>query len=145
MAAYLWGVDQGVLGAWDPKFLRSFNDREMDAIHAFIDLTSNNSITPMLKDKMVWKGANSGCFTVKAYFRLLEGASPYSIPTKMLWNLYVPSKFGFFAWEAWWGKVLTSSQLKKRGYHLASRCPFYGREEEVLEHILIHCPSIWGQ
>ena len=40
------------------------------------------------------------------------------------------------------GKVLTSTQLKKRGFHLASKCPFCGREEEELEHILIHCPSI---
>ena len=31
------------------------------------------------------------------------------------------------------GKVLTSSQLKKRGYHLASRCPFCGKEEEELD------------
>ena len=43
------------------------------------------------------------------------------------------------------GKVLTSTQLKKRGFHLASKCPFCGREEEELEHLLIHCPSIWGQ
>ena len=83
MAADLW-VHQGVLGARDPKFLRSFNDWEMDTIQAFIDLTSNNSITPTVKDKMVWNGSNSGCFTVKAYFRLLEVASPHSVPTKML-------------------------------------------------------------
>ena len=95
MAANLW-VDQGVLGAWDPKFLRPFNDWEMDEIQAFIDLTSNNSISPTIKDKMVWKGADFGCFNIKAYFRLLEGASPHSIPTKMLWNPYVPSKIGFF-------------------------------------------------
>ena len=32
----------------------------------------------------------------------------------------------------------------KRAYHLASKCPFCGRDEEDLEHILIHCPLIWG-
>ena len=63
----------------------------------------------------------------------------------MLWNPHIPSKVGFFAWEVWWGKVFTSTQLKKRGFHLASKCPFYGREEEELEHILIHCRAIWGQ
>ena len=88
---------------------------------------------------MVWKGADSDCFMIKAYFRLLEGDSPRLVPTKMLSNPYVPSKFGFFSWDAWWGKVLTSN-LKKRGYHLASICPFCGREKEELEHILIHCP-----
>ena len=60
-------------------------------------------------------------------------------------ELSIPSTIGFFAWEAWWGKVLTSTQLKKRGFQLASKCLFCGREEEELEHILIHCPAIWGQ
>ena len=95
MAADLWVV-QGGLGAWDPKFLRPFNDWEMDAIQAFIGLTSNSFMTFMLKDKMIWKGDVSGCFTVKAYFNFLEGASPYLVPTKMLWNPYVSSKIGFF-------------------------------------------------
>ena len=45
----------------------------------------------------------------------------------------------------WWGKVLTSTQLKKRGFHLANMCPFWKKEEEELEHILIHCQAIWGQ
>ena len=49
MAADLW-VEQGGLGAWDPKFMRPFNDWEMDAIQAFIGLTSNSFITLMVKD-----------------------------------------------------------------------------------------------
>ena len=43
------------------------------------------------------------------------------------------------------GKVLTLTQLKKKGFHLAGKCPFCRREEEELEQILIYCPSIWGQ
>ena len=35
-------------------------------------------------------------------------------------------------------------QLKKRGYHLASICPFCGREEESLERLLVHCHNIWS-
>ena len=35
-------------------------------------------------------------------------------------------------------------QLKKRGYPLASKCPFCGKAEERLEHLLIHCLKIWG-
>ena len=40
--------------------------------------------------------------------------------------------------------VRTSAQLKKRGFQLVSKCPFCGREEEELEHILIHCLEILG-
>ena len=83
-------MSQGCLSAWDPKFLRSFNDWEMDAIQAFIGLTRNNVITAMVKDKLIWKGDEYGCLMVKAYFNHLEGVSPYLVPTKMQQNPYVP-------------------------------------------------------
>ena len=124
--------------------MRSFNDWEMDAIQAFIGLTRNSVITPMVKDKLIWKGDEYDCFMVKAYFNHLEGASLYSVPTKMQRNPYVPSKIGFFCpGGLLGGKVLTSTQLKKRGFHLARKFPFYGRKKEELDHILIYCPSIW--
>ena len=44
----------------------------------------------------------------------------------LIWNPLVPTKVGFFVWEVWWGKILTMDQLKKRGFSLASRCPFCG-------------------
>ena len=40
--------------------------------------------------------------------------------------------------------MLTMDQLKRRGHHLASRCPFCRKNEEALEHLLVHCPNIWG-
>ena len=108
-------------------------------------MTSNIQISPLEKDKLSWKGDESGSFKVKAYFKELEGASPQKVSCKMLWNRHISSKVGFFAREVWRGKVLTSTQLKKRDFHLASMCPFCGKEEEKLEHILIHCHPIWGQ
>ena len=51
---------------------------------------------------------------------------------------------GFLAWEAWWGKTLTMNKSKKRGYSLANRYPLSGKEEEVLEHLFIYCPKVWG-
>ena len=138
----IWMREDG--GAWDPKFLRSFNDWELDAIQEFIEVTSNIRISPLEKDNLVWKGDVSGSFTVKPYFNLLEGASPRKVPCKMLWNKHIPSKVGFFAWEVWWAKVLTSTQLKKRDFQLASMCPFCRKEEEELEHILIRCQAIGG-
>ena len=35
-------------------------------------------------------------------------------------------------------------QLKKRGFQMARRCSLCGKAEEVMDHLLIHCPSIWG-
>ena len=40
-------------GACDPKFLRSFNDLELEAIQEFIEVTSNIRISPLEKDNLV--------------------------------------------------------------------------------------------
>ena len=36
------------------------------------------------------------------------------------------------------GKILAMEQLNKRGYPLASKCPFCSEAEETLEHLLIY-------
>ena len=61
-------------------------------------------------------------------------------PMKMLWNICLPPKVSFFAWEAWWRKVFTLMHLKKRGFHMASKCPWCGKADEELNH----CPSVWS-
>ena len=76
--------------------MRSFNDWELDAIQKFIGLTSNNKISPLEKDKLIWKGDDSGSFTVKGYFNQLEEGSPCKVPYKMLWNSFIPSIVVFF-------------------------------------------------
>ena len=53
----------------------------------------------------------------------------------------MPTKVGFFAWEASWGKVLTQDQLKRRGWILANRCFLCCDDEETINHILSHCPK----
>ena len=59
-------------------------------------------------------------------------------PALLVWNPLVLLKVGFFAWEASWGKVLTLDQLKKRGRPLANRCYLCEKEEETLNHLLVH-------
>ena len=42
------------------------------------------------------------------------------------------------------GKSANYEPVEKGGHHLASRCPFCRKNEEELEHLLVHCPKIWG-
>ena len=77
-ATKLWVREDGG-GAWDLKFLRPFNDWELDAIQDFIGETSNFKISPLEKDKLFWEGDESGSFTVKAYFKHLEGVYPHKV------------------------------------------------------------------
>ena len=89
----------------------------------------------MEQDKLLWNGDLNGHYTVWANVTLLEGAADKTAPWKLLWNI---------AWEVWWEKILTTEHLKKRGFQLASRCPLCGKAEENLNHLLIHCPSVWS-
>ena len=98
----------------------------------------------MEQDKLLWKGDLNGRYTVRANVTLLEGTSYKTTPWKLLWNKLVPPKVSFFSWEVWWEKTLTTKHLKKRGFQLASRCPLCGKAEENLNHLLIHCPSLWS-
>ncbi|RVW97835.1 hypothetical protein CK203_021303 [Vitis vinifera] len=63
----------------------------------------------------------------------------FPFPWRIIWSLDVPTKVGFFAWEASWGRVLTQDQLKRRGWILANRCSLCCAEEETINHILVHC------
>ena len=64
-ATEIWVREDGG-GAWDPKFLRYFNDWELETIKEFIEVTSNIKISPFEKDNLFWKGDVSGSFTVKS-------------------------------------------------------------------------------
>ncbi|RVW71739.1 ADP-ribosylation factor 1 [Vitis vinifera] len=72
-----------------------------------------------LEDRVMWKVSKNGIFFLPC----------------------VPTKVGFFAWEAYWGKVLTQDQLKRRGWILANRCFLCCAEEETINRILVHCPK----
>ena len=81
-------------------------------------------------------------YTVRANVTLLEGDNGRTTSLDMLWSNYVPPKVCFFVWEVWRGKVLTTDNLKKRGFQLAIKCSLCGKAEEELNHLLFHCPLI---
>ena len=71
------------------------------------------------KDVMVWTASKNGLFTVKSNYNLLVRENEGHFPRNLVWNSHIPTKVSFFAREAWWGKILTLDQFKKRGKHLA--------------------------
>nr|CAN72177.1 hypothetical protein VITISV_012537 [Vitis vinifera] len=131
----------GEVGGWNPRFLRPFNDWEVEEVESFLLIIQGKRLNADLEDRMVWKETKDGIFSVKSCFNSLDHSSAVPFPWRIIWSSFVPSKVGFFAWEASWGKVLTQDQLKRRGWKLANRCPLCCDEEETINHILIHCPK----
>ena len=92
----------------------------------------------------MWIKAKEGLFSVKLFLDVLEGANTVPSPRKLIWNLCIPTKVSFFAWEGWWRTVLILDQLKKRGWGwvLVNRCYFCEEEEENIDHILLLCSMV---
>ena len=68
-----------------------------------------------VEDAIVWWLAKGGTFSVKSYYFSLVGCYPKGFPTSLVWNPWVLMKVNFFAWEAFWEKILILDQLKRRG------------------------------
>lgn len=51
-------------------------------------------------------------FSAKAFYSFLTLGGAEAFPMRVVWNLWVPTIFGFSAWEASWG---TLDRLKKMG------------------------------
>ncbi|RVX06893.1 hypothetical protein CK203_015021 [Vitis vinifera] len=67
-----------------------------------------------MEDRVLWNASKNGIFSVKSLYNTLDSSGAVPFPWRIIWSPCVPTKVGFFAWEASWGKVLTQDQLKRR-------------------------------
>ena len=136
--ADLWDWDNGA-GGWNPIFLRSFNDWEMEEVDRLFQVLYRKQIRPLVEDKILFKGSRNEAFFLKNMYRVLDCSPQVIFPFRTIWNPGIPPRLGFFAWEASRGKVLTLYQLKRRGKALTNRCFICEEDEEDINHLLIHC------
>ncbi|RVW89280.1 hypothetical protein CK203_032620 [Vitis vinifera] len=131
----LWGEE----GGWNPRFSRPFNDWEVIWWSGSFRQFKGRGYLWTQRIGCFGKRLRNGKFFVKSLYGALETRNSVPFPWSIIWSPCVPSKVGFFAWEALWGKVLTLDQLKRKGWTLANRCFLCLVEEESIDHILIHC------
>ena len=135
--ADLWNWDSEE-GGWNPTFLRSFNDWEMEEVDRFLQVLHSKQIKHFMEDKILFKGSRNNGFSVKSMYSVLDCSPQVDFPYRSIWNPVIPPRMGFFVWEASWGRVLTLDQLKRRERALANRC-FLCEENEDINHLLLHC------
>ena len=116
---------------WNPRFSRSFNDWEEEVERLFFTIQGKRLDTN-LEDKVLRKETKDGNFSVKSLYSAFDYRSAVQFPKSIIWSPRVPTKVGFFAWEASWGKVLTVDQLERRGWSLANKCFLCCVEEESI-------------
>ena len=133
----MWDQNVGP-GGWDLRFVRDFNDWELDMVGNLLHVLRGHKPTSK-EDTVYWKGGRNGQFKVKEAYNLVVNTVANNFLKSNIWVDKVPTKILFFAWEATWGKVLTLDRLQKRGWQLSNCCFLCGCEEEYVNHILIHC------
>ena len=117
---------------WNPRFSRPFNDWEEEEVERLFFTIQGKRLDTNLEDKVLWKETKDGNFSVKSLYSALDYRSAVRLPKSIIWSPRVPTKVGFFAWEASWGKVLTIDQLERRGWSLANKCFLCCVEEESI-------------
>ena len=104
-------------------------------------------VHPEVKDKIVWSLDSRGIFSVRSLWgKMLASNGPY-FPVNDIWKSRTPTKACFLAWAASKGKVPTEVFLKRRNFNLASRCAMCLGEEELIDHLFVHChlvASLWS-
>lgn len=81
----------------------------------------------------------------KSGYEMIASENCWCFP---VWQAGVISKVAAFLWLALQGKVLTCDRLTIRGIRLLSCCYLCGKEDETLDHLLLHwlyARSIWQQ
>ena len=67
-------------------------------------------------DRMRWKLMKNGDLDICSFNNKLRGPLPIIFPWKGIWKVKAPRCVSFFVWTAVWDKILTSDNLRGRGF-----------------------------
>jgi len=126
---------------WNLFLRRHLNDWEIEKVIALQNSVDNFSNLTEEKDSLVWQSDIHGKFSVNSAYRALNKTADQETdwPWRMIWKPKVPYKVNCFLWLLSKEAVLTHENLKKRGYHFASRSTLCGEQAETINHLFLHC------
>jgi hypothetical protein len=123
---------------WNISFVTSLNDWEVDDLASLYSLLYSFNLDGG-DDNMWWVLNRKGKFEVKSFYFILNSAVRFPFPWKSIWRTKAPPRVAFFVWSAALGKLLTLDNLRKRNIVLVNRCGMCKKEEESIDHLLLHC------
>ena len=94
----MWNQNFGQ-GGWYLRFLRDFNDWELDTVGNLLDVLREYRVT-LEEDSVIWKEGRDGLFRVKKAYNMLASPIVAEFLNSNIWVDRVPTKIAFFAWEA---------------------------------------------
>ncbi|RVW56296.1 Argininosuccinate lyase, chloroplastic [Vitis vinifera] len=90
VSKYAWVVDYwdsiGEEGGWTPRFLRPFNDWEVEKVERFLSSIQGKRLNADVEDRMVWKETKNEIFTVKSLYNSLVYSCAVPFPWNIIWS-----------------------------------------------------------
>ena len=128
------------------KFHRDFHERELGAAFSFLEFIQSRIPRGGGNDTSHWCLKGNGKFDTRSYYNIVRGVVASNFPWKGVWKAKIPRRVSFFVWTAVHGQILTLDNLMLKGRILVNRCCMCHRNEETVDHLLLHCPvahSLW--
>ena len=86
----------GEEGGWNPRFSRSFNDWEVEAVERLLSTLQGERLAAGLEDRVVRKETKNENFFVKSLYNTLDPSCAVLFPWSIIWSPCVPTKVSFF-------------------------------------------------
>jgi hypothetical protein len=90
-------------------------------------------------DRLWWVSSKRGMFKVKSFFSSLACSEGSRFLLKSVWRTQALSMVAFFAWSTALGKILIMDNLRESHVIIMNRCCLCKRNEESVDHVLLHC------
>jgi hypothetical protein len=123
---------------WTFSFLRPLNNWEVEDLASFYSLLYSYKLGGGV-DKIWWVLNRNGKFKVRSFYNSLISNVNSPFPWKSIWRTKAPPRVAFFVWSAALGKILTLDNLMKKNMDLINRCGMCKKDEESIDHLLLHC------
>ncbi|KAM3251621.1 hypothetical protein P3L10_005691 [Capsicum annuum] len=126
---------------WNLNFRRHLNDWEIDNLAEFYDTLNLFKGPSSQEDTLTWQVDKQRRFSIRSAYKELNYSNNQIScwPWKLIWKVKIPYKVACFSWVVARKAVLTHEVLKKRGFHLCSKCYMCEEESETIIHLFLHC------
>ena len=128
------------------RFHRDFHERELGAAFSFLEFIQSRIPRGGGNDTSHWCLKGNDRFDTRSYYNIVRGVVASNFPWKGVWKAKIPRRVSFFVWTAVHGQILTLDNLMLKRRILVNRCYMCHRNEETVDHLLLHCPvahSLW--
>ena len=129
---------------WHLRFVRNFNDWEVDVVASLFNLIHSKSPVHESNDEIKWSLKKNGIFDIGSFYHAIQGKVSRGFPWKGIWGVKAPRRVAFFVWTAAWGKILTCDNLHRQGFIMVGWCCLCKSNGENMAHLLLHCPVAWA-